>query len=72
MFATHDDLTAAELQMLESQRKVVAQTKILDELRRREQPTRIAEKFLARLNDALALHRGERDAISARLTAELA
>lgn len=71
MFATHDDLTAAELQLLESQRKVVAQAKIIDELRRRDQSTNIAEKFLARLQDALSLHRRERDAISARMLAEL-
>jgi len=70
MFSTHDDLTTAELQLLESQRKVVAQIKIIDELRRRDQSTRIAEKFLSRLQDALTLHRGERDAISARLFTE--
>ena len=72
MFATHDDLATAELHVLESQRKIAAQTKIIAALRRHDQPTRIAEKFLSRLEQALALHRGERTAIASRMQAELA
>ena len=72
MFATHDDLATAEIHVLESQRKIEAHRKIIDELRRHQQPTRIAEKFLTRLEQGLKLHRLERDAISFRMRAELA
>lgn len=72
MFATHDDLTTAELHVLESQRKIAAHNKIIEELRRNRQPTRIAEKFLLRLEQGLKLHRLERDAICFRMRAEIA
>jgi len=72
MFATHDDLETAEFHVLESQRKISAQTQIIDELRRRDQPTGLAERFLRRLEQGLALHRRERDAILARMRGELA
>jgi hypothetical protein len=67
MFATHDDLANAELHVLESQRKIAAHGRVIAELRRKNQPTRIAETFLARLEQALRLHRLERDAISFRM-----
>lgn len=70
MFATHDDLATAECHVLESQRKVTAQTQIIDELKRRNQPTALAERFLLRLEDGLALHRHERDAINVRMRLE--
>ena len=72
MFATQDDLTTAELHVLESQRKIAAHSKVIYELRRHKQPTGIAEKFLLRLEQGLKLHRLERDAISFRMRAELA
>ena len=72
MFATHDDLATAEFHVLESQRKIAAQTQIIDELRRRDQPTRLAERFLRRLEQGLELHRLERDAIVSRIHGELA
>ena len=72
MFATHDDLAAAELHVLESQRKIDAHNRIIQELRRTRQSTRIAEKFLLKLEQGLKLHRLERDAIHFRLRAELA
>ena len=71
MFATHDDLATAEFHVLESQRKIAAQTHIIDELRRRDQPTQLAERFLSRLEQGLALHRRERDAIFSRIRGEL-
>lgn len=70
MFATHDDLATAELHVLESQRKIAAHIKIIGELRRHNQPTGIAERFLQRLEQGLKLHRLERDAISFRIRAE--
>jgi hypothetical protein len=72
MFATQDDLATAELHVIESQRKIVAQTHIIDELRRRDQPTGLAERFLMRLEQGLDLHRRERDAIFSRLRDQLA
>lgn len=71
MFATHDDLATAEFHMIESRRKIAAQTQIIDELRRRDQPTQLAERFLQRLEQALALHRRERDAIILRIRGEV-
>lgn len=72
MFATHDDLATAEFHVIESQRKIAAQIQIIDELRRRDQPTGLAERFLQRLEQGLALHRLERDAIVSRIRGELA
>jgi hypothetical protein len=72
MFATYDDLAGVELRLSESRRKVAAQAKLIEELRQREQPTGLAERFMARLEQALALQAGERDAIFARLRAEIA
>lgn len=72
MFATRDDLATAELHVLESQRKIAAHGKIISELRRHNQPTGIAEKFLLRLEQGLRLHRLERDAISFRMRTGLA
>jgi hypothetical protein len=71
MFATHDDLATAEFNVLESQRKLTAQRLIIHELRRRDQSTRIAEKFLERLEQGLALCRDERDAIYSRMRSEI-
>jgi hypothetical protein len=71
MFATHDDLATAEFQVLESRRKIAAQARIIDELRRRDQPTQLAQRFLSRLEQALELQRRERDAIFSRIRGEI-
>ena len=71
MFATHDDLATAEFNVLECQRKLTAQRMIIHELQRRGQSIRLAEKFLARLDQELALCRSERDAICSRMRSEI-
>lgn len=72
MFATHEDLLAAEMNVLESQRKLAVHRQVVAELDRLGQPTRLAEKFLLRLEEALDSHRRERDGISSRMRSELA
>ncbi|MBX9455705.1 MAG: hypothetical protein KL863_06560 [Rhizobium sp.] len=72
MFATHEDLAAAEMNVLESRRKVAVHRQVVAELDRRGQSTRLAEKFLLRLEQALDTHVRERDGLSARMRGELA
>lgn len=47
MFATHEDLAAAEMNVLESRRKVAVHRQVVAELDRRGQSTRLAEKVPA-------------------------
>jgi hypothetical protein len=73
MFLDADDIVSLHSQVSELQRAVVQQERVLTELQRLNEPTKLAEKFLARLRAQLVerqLHLDKMIEIAANETPE--
>lgn len=64
MLLGNEDIVSLHSQVLELERKVAQQERVLSELQRLAEPTALAEKFLNRLRDQLLERRQRRDEIS--------
>ena len=64
MFLSTDDIVALHSQVSELHRAIVHQERVLAELQRLDEPTALAEKFLARLRAQLAERKQDLDSLT--------